>query len=372
MADKIGLSAEGRQLLARLRVAQSPEELVKAGVPADLLSQMLDQGLLVPQGDTVAPTDYQDTYVNWSSQRGMLLDHTRTLAFQKAIETQVKPGDRTIDVGTGSGILAMCAARAGAAESVGLEFTDMAAWAEHLAQANGLEAVRIQRGDAAEYAGAEKADLVMGEFAGMWLIDEWRHYAAFCAVRDRNLRPGGKVLPSAGRLYLSAVDSRKLYLVRGYGFWEAPVYGFDFSDVRPAEIEHPRRWFSTVDPNNVIDTREVAAFDFLEGSERDFFFTAETRFRYPAAGTFHGLAGHFEMDMAPGQVLSTGPFEHETHWHQSYFPIPAFPVPAGGEVAVRMRSFLDEDSGLLKLGLAVAGPGARLDDDMPEHIFAIE
>jgi SAM-dependent methyltransferase len=371
-ADKIGLSKAGLRLLSRLRVAQSPEELFKDGLSARLLSQMLEGGLLEPQRHTVGPTDYQEAYLNWSSQRGMLLDHTRTRAFRRAIETLVKAGDRVVDVGTGSGILAMFAARAGAVESVGLEFTEMAAWAERLAKANGLSAIRIVRGDAAEYCAERPIDLVMGEFAGMWLIDEWRHYAAFCAVRDRNLREGGTVLPRAARLYLSAIDSRKLYLVRGYGFWEAPVQGFDFSGVRCAEIAHPRRWIITADPNNIVDTKEIAAFDFLWGSERDCCFTAEARFTYPAAGKFHGVVGHFEMDMAPGQVLSTGPSEHDTHWHQSYFPMPAMDVPAGGSVTVRVRTFIDEDSGIMQVALAVAGEGEALAADTREHIYVIE
>lgn len=372
MSDKLGLSADGLALLSRLRVAQSPEALVRDGVPAPLLSTLLEHGLLEPQGTTVAPTDFQESYVNWSSQRGMMLDHTRTLAFRRAIETLVAPGDHSVDVGTGSGILAMCAARAGAERSVGLEYTAMADWAERLAADNGLEAVRIVQGDAAAYRAERPVDLVMGEFAGMWLIDEWRHYAAFCAVRDATLAPGGRVLPQAGRLFLSAVDSRKLYLVRGYGFWESPVYGFDFSAVRPAEIAQPRRWIVTADPNNIIDTRQVAAFDFRTGSERDYLFTARTSFTYPAAGRFHGLVGHFEMDMAPGQVLSTSPFDQDTHWHQSYFPVPAFDVPAGGEVAVQVRTFIDDTSDLLTVGLAVAGPGAPLDETTPEHLFTIE
>lgn len=369
---KLGLSTAGLKLLARLRVPQSSEALILSGVSTKLLSQMLEIGLLEFQADTVAPTDYQETNVNWSSQRGMLLDHTRTRAFQQAIEMLVRTGDRTIDVGTGSGILAMTAARAGAVQSVGLELTAMADWAERLAAMNGLEAVQVIRGDAATFQAESPVDIVMGEFAGMWLIDEWRHYAAFCAVRDRNLKPGGKVLPQAGRLYLSAVDSRKLYLARGYGFWDAPVYGFDFSAVRASEIASPRRWVVTADPNNIIDTQQVAHFDFRTGTERDYLFTAETTFTYPAAGRFHGVVGHFEMDMAPGLVLSTGPFEHDTHWHQSYFPIPAFDVPTGGEVAIRIRTFLDAESSLLRIAIAVAGPGKRLTEDTPEHAFGLE
>jgi len=371
MSDKIGLSAAGRALVARLRVPQEAAAL-PGDPPPDLIDAMLRHGLLERQGETVSPLDLQDTFVSWASQRGMLLDHTRTLAFQNAIKALTRPGDRVIDVGTGSGILAMTAARAGAAEAIGLELTAMADWAETLAAQNGLDNMRIERGDAASYAAPGPADLVMGEFAGMFLLEEWRHYAAFCAVRDQNLRPGGQVLPRAARMYLSAMDSRKLYLVRGYGFWEAPVHGFDFSPVRAAEIARPRRSIVSADPNNVIDTARIAAFDFLTGNERDYVFTSEVTFRYGAAGKFHGVAGHFELDMAPGQVLSTGPFDHETCWHQSYFPLPAFDVPAGGEVALRTRTFLDDDAGTLHLALAVAPPGDRLGPDTPEHVFTLE
>ena len=217
---------------------------------------------------------------------------------------------------------------------MGLELTGISDWASKLSAYNGLPTTRIISGDAATYQGDAPVDLVMGEFAGMWLIEEWRHDAAFCAVRNRNLKRGGKVLPRAGRLYLSAIDSRKLYLVRGYGFWKAPVYGFDFSVVRRSEIAHPHRWIVTAYSNNIIDTKELARFDFQSGSECDFLFSSEATFKYPAAGRFHGLIGHFELDMNPGLVLSTGPLEHDTHWHESYFPIPVIDVPAGGEISI--------------------------------------
>jgi predicted RNA methylase len=43
-----------------------------------------------------------------------LADEQRTLAFKAAIEAAVKPGDVVLDVGTGSGVMSMLAARSGA------------------------------------------------------------------------------------------------------------------------------------------------------------------------------------------------------------------------------------------------------------------
>ena len=378
MAGKVGLSTRGREILARLRVDQDVSGLDGAGLPADLLGAMLRHGLLEEQSDTALPADHQDIYVGWKSQRGMLIDHARTVAFHDAIAAVVRPGDHVIDVGTGSGILAMMSARQGASAVWALEFTAMADWAARIAKRNGLDAVRVVRGDGGAFESDRPVDVIVSEFAGMYLIDEWRHYAAFVKARERNLRPGGAVIPRAGRLFLSAVDSRKFYRERGYGFWEAPVYGFDYSDVLASEVAAPRRHIVSADHTSLVCTREVAAFDFLTGTERDFLFAVDLDFDYPAAGSLHGFVGHFELDMAPGLMLGTGTGTQETHWHQSYFPLPAMQIPAGGRVAARLRTFLSPDGDLICLGITVAGPDEELDASpgdgagRREHVFVLE
>lgn len=370
MTKKLGLSAAGRDLMAQLRVARSAEDLAAAGLPSDMIAAMQAHGLLVEQGTTQQPNDFADIFAGWKSQKGMLTDHIRTLAFQDALDVLVSKGDTTVDVGTGTGILAMMAARAGASTSYGLELTSMADWAERLAADNGLDAVQIVRGDAAQFRSSEPVDLVIGEFAGIYLIEEWRHYAAFCAVRDANLAPGGTVLPRAGAMYLSAIDSRTMYMNRGYGFWEAPVYGLDFSAARESDIDLPARYVVTADKREIIDTQKIQSFDFLTGNEQDFMFETETTFTYAGAGSFHGVIGHFDMEMAPGQVLTTSMAARETCWHQSYFPMPQIQVPAGGQVSLRVRSFVDPASEEIVLGLTVLAP-SDAESAGTERVFAL-
>ena len=68
----------------------------------------------------------------------MICDRVRTEAFRRAIESVVRPGDVVLDVGAGSGILSLFAARAGAARVYAVERTTVATVAQMLAAANGL------------------------------------------------------------------------------------------------------------------------------------------------------------------------------------------------------------------------------------------
>ncbi len=370
--DNIGLSNVARQLFSALRVARTPEDLVASGFPPQLLKDLLATGFLEPQRETEAPLDLQEAFGGLKAHRGMLVDTARTEAFRRAIGEVVQDGNTVIDVGTGSGVLAMFAAQAGAAEVYGLEMTAMADRAAEVAAANGLDNVQIVRGDAASFTPDAPVDVVLGEFIGLALLDEWRHFAAFAEVRDNALRPGGQVLPRAAKLLFSAVDSRRLYVDRGYGFWETPAYGLDFSALRQADIDWPLRYVVTADEKDVVDTAEVHNLDYLTATSEDSFFSSEVRLRYPVAGSFHGVLVHFELDLAPGITLGTGPAHRETCWHHSYLPLPMLQMPANSEVCIEATSFLDTGSGTLCLGLRVAGPGETLSNDLPQHIFPLE
>ena len=79
---------------------------------------------------------------------GQLLDHrSRTQAYLKVVRDVVRPGSVVVDLGTGSGVLGVAAARAGAARVYAIEATAMAGVAQQVAAANGVaDRVTVLRG----------------------------------------------------------------------------------------------------------------------------------------------------------------------------------------------------------------------------------
>jgi len=87
--------------------------------------------------------DYANYFCSYSylyHQKQMLMDHVRMQAYHSAImkNQHLFAGKTVLDVGTGSGVLSIWAAKAGAAKVYAVEYTDMAKHARHLVEKNGL------------------------------------------------------------------------------------------------------------------------------------------------------------------------------------------------------------------------------------------
>ena len=122
--------------------------------------------------------------------RLLLEDHVRMDAYERAIRELVKPGDVVLDVGTGSGILAMLAARAGASRVHAVESADVVGLAEQNVRANGLEnIIVVHHGDARELTPMEPVDVLVSECMGRFLIDDGMIPAIVAA--GKRLKPGG-------------------------------------------------------------------------------------------------------------------------------------------------------------------------------------
>lgn len=105
-----------------------------------------------------------------------LADEPRTNAFVHAIENLVKSGDVVIDVGSGTGVFALAAARAGA-ECVYAVEPDPNLWnvLEKTVRLNGFEnVIRVVRSDIERADISDSIDVVVCELVDTGLIDEYQ------------------------------------------------------------------------------------------------------------------------------------------------------------------------------------------------------
>src|SRR5262245_60493493 len=103
----------------------------------------------------------------------MLNDRARTRAFIDGIASAVRPGDVALDIGTGTGVLALAAARAGARRVYAIEATSMADVAEQNARANGMsDRITVIRGRSTDVNLPEKVDVIVTEMIGHHALGE--------------------------------------------------------------------------------------------------------------------------------------------------------------------------------------------------------
>ena len=168
-------------------------------------------------------------YAEFEVHRTMICDRVRTGAFRRAIDSVVRPGDIVLDVGAGSGILSVFAARAGAARVYAVERTSAAVLARELAAANGVaEIVRVIHGDVTDVELPERVDVIVSEWLGGFGIDEGMLVPVIVA-RDRWLKPGGVMIPRLVMAWAALVHDR--YLGEMVEFLRDNPYGLRFDDL---------------------------------------------------------------------------------------------------------------------------------------------
>jgi type I protein arginine methyltransferase len=331
------LSPRSREELIDLRrkAGENEQELARA------FDALLSAGVVELSSETAQPVAYTASYAGGILDHGsMLRDYPRTNGYRMAIESIVREGDVVADVGAGTGILGFFAARAGAKKVILIENTRTIEDAKTLAAANGLDdKVEFFPGDARAFDPKERIDVIVSEWQGNFLMDEYM-YAAACDVRDRCLAVGGRVVPRAARLYLAPIDDARLDYSDGFGFWEAPVYGFDYSLGGRTKLQMlkdkrmGRRTANVARESIIASPWKLMTLDCTKDTMDAFHFQSAGEFVIQRAGSVHGFAGWFELDLAPHVLLDTSPFAESTHWGQQYFFVSRFSVDKGDRMEV--------------------------------------
>jgi type I protein arginine methyltransferase len=263
-------------------------------------------------------------YAEIEVHRTMICDRVRTEAFRRAIESVVRPGDIVLDVGAGSGILSMFAARAGAAHVYAVERTTVAVLAQELAAANGVaEIVQLIHGDVMDVELPERVDVIVSEWLGGFGIDEGM-LASVIAARDRWLKPGGVMVPRSVTAWTALVHDP--YLGETVEFLQGNPYGLSLEalvemTVNELSYSGTFRHLTAGDSRSESGRLWTTDTHLISLEQAQAPHVAETLLQVRDHGTANALALWFSADLAPGISLSVGPGDPPTHWGMTTAPL---------------------------------------------------
>jgi predicted nicotinamide N-methyase len=294
---------------------------------------LVEAGVLLPAGDSAGPVKATETEgfgAAWIHIR-MLNDDQRTARYLEAIRRIVRPGDVVVDVGTGTGVLAVAAARAGARHVYAIEATGIGRFAEKVFEVNDEGSrITLVPGWSTQVELPESADVIVSEIIGNNPFGE-RVLEAIIDARKRFGKPAPRMVPGRMTVFARAVmvpDS----LVQEHMF-TAPVtskwkrtYGIDFSPLAEARTERPvgfgvklgdiKEWVTLAADAPIVE------IDFAQINTTSLYervaCVAETD------GILNGIVICFILELAEGVTLSITPESAgpNNHWYAMTWLLP--------------------------------------------------
>ena len=225
-----------------------------------------------------------------------------------------------LDIGCGTGILSIFAARAGAKHVYGIEFADIADYAKEIIKKNNLsDKITIFKSKVEETTlPVDKVDIIISEWMGYFLLYESMLDTVLYA-RDKWLTEDGYILPDHASITLNAIEDEE-YKSRSLNFWNN-VYGIDMSCIKPSTIAEP---LIDVCPSNAIISSgcKILDINLYTVKKEDLDFSSKYELTFIRNDMFNGIVAWFEcgFDKLPNKFkLSTNPYMKSTHWKQTIF-----------------------------------------------------
>ncbi|HEY4300003.1 MAG TPA: 50S ribosomal protein L11 methyltransferase [Candidatus Didemnitutus sp.] len=257
-------------------------------------------------------------FARFDEQERMLADRVRMDFYQAAIARRVQPGDRVIDLGTGTGILAAMAARRGAARVYAIDHSDILRHARSLATANEVRQVEFIATHSREFHLEERVDVIVQEQMGDFLFDE-SMIANVTDLRDRLLKPGGAIVPGCFDFFCEPVtisDERRVPFI-----WELDVKGYSYAVLagsRPLDPSYYRQSFSGGDAiaHFLGEPEPLCTFDLHTVSADDIPCDLTSTRVVHEGGRLDGFVVYFRARVDDDLVLTTDPKapNRATHW----------------------------------------------------------
>lgn len=265
---------------------------------------------------------YFDSYAHFGIHEEMLKDEVRTKAYRDAIlnNPHLFRNKIVLDVGCGTAILSMFAAKAGAKHVYGVECSGIIHSARQIVKDNKLDgSITLIHGKLEDIElPVPKVDIIISEWMGYALFYESMLDTVLDA-RDRWLADDGMILPDKAVLYMVGIEDAQ-YKDEKIHFWDN-VYGFDMSCIKKIAISEPL--VDTVNPEQIC-TKPclVKNVDIMTVKKEDLAFSAPFKLVSSRNDYLTAVVLYFDVGFTKIHKplwMSTGPRAPYTHWRQTVF-----------------------------------------------------
>lgn len=297
------------------------------------------------------------TAYSFSAYGDMIADRLRMEAYVEALRRTVGPQSVVLDLGAGTGIMALIAAKLGARRVYAIEPAPALQLGRDAARACGLDArIEFFETVVSEVSLPEPANLLVSDLRGSLPFFE-RHIPSVSEARRRLLGPGATIIPREDCLLAALVDARDIHdsLLRP---WAGDAYGLDLSMGRGIATSTPRGVQLKAEQ---LLTRSLAweALDYRTRDRTNA--SGDLQFEIERSSAGHGIVLWFDSVLAAGVSLTNAPGAPKLIYGQTFLPWPeAVTLEREDQVTVSLRADLVGRDYLWRWGTQVGRRGRAI------------
>jgi protein arginine N-methyltransferase 1 len=266
----------------------------------------------------------------------MIADQGRTQAYAESLRRCVTSSSVVVDIGTGTGVFALLAARLGARKVYAIDPSDAIQFGPRIAAENGLDRrIEFIHGISTQIQLPERADVIVAEIHGI-LPAHQRSLFSLMDARDRFLAAGGCLIPRRETLWAAVVEATALH-EQTVGVWGKDILGIDMTAVASTAANTWHK--SRMQPHDLVTSPQCwANLDYA--ALRSPHVRGTAAWEISERRIAHGIAAWFDWHGADGVAFSNSPLSGERHiFGQAFFPWPEpLELCRDDQVRVELRS----------------------------------
>lgn len=300
------------------------------GRPEHLFGSYMPTNFVVPERLRTKPTELIETVNDWHF--AMINDLDRNKFYQTLLHDAIDENSVVLEIGAGSGLLSIMAAKAGARLVIAIEANrEMATLATQIIAANNMSGriVVINKMSTDVHLSDLPAvpTILVSEILGTLLLGESAlHYVQ--DARTRLIAPRATVLPALGTQYVTLIESDEIRQITAVCSWD----GIDLRHFNALQdttsLVFTKQFgfrFSSCAHKFLSDKLPVLALDFRTAcTETAFPLEHRVPFRATETGVAHAILASWDVsDPQRRQVMSTHPvdtldnFPRDMQWGQA-------------------------------------------------------